>query len=78
MSVIKTGGIAERSVYISITAEEAALLSACQSLTRSVRCSHVTEEQLQPEATTRGAFSSRLPDPSTPDPSSETDCLRYP
>lgn len=29
MAVINTGGIAGRSVYVSITAEEAALLSAC-------------------------------------------------
>lgn len=35
MAVINTGGIAGRSVYVSITAEAAALLSACHSLTHS-------------------------------------------
>lgn len=35
MVVIKTGGIAELSVYVSIMVEEAALLSSCQSLTES-------------------------------------------
>lgn len=34
MAVINAGGVAGRSVYISVSAEEAALLSVCQSLTQ--------------------------------------------